>query len=545
MSSCDPSGTPINLGSIIYDTVTEHKTVFLSVTMLVAAYWFKNVVFSNSFGKVTTNIPGFVNNMSVKVVFLLLLPFIISEVLYYFHSTIMAHKVPQIELSIIKKLINEAIESVKTTKCRINVNEFILNLKKVIETKTIYQLMVSYIVPTILVTIGIFYYFAKSNIKVGLGIMIVILIFFYITFKVQKESVLMAHQNETTLNELYDNVQDVLINLDTVVTSNTKEHEMKNISQEASKSAEVYKNTELEISNATLSLHLMSIVIFLFVLGIGIKMYIDKDITAELLASIGLMSVLFMQFYNSTVDKLKYSVPAIGKYSKLEEYFSQFKIKKKDDEVGKTDGLDIKFVDFGLKYGDKTVLKNFKESIKFGQKIGIVGNIGTGKSSLLKALAGLNTYEGKIMIGNVELHKLGYNKATQTIGYIPQHPKMFNKTIYYNISYGTSYSPEYVMNFIKEIGFEDFINKFPQGLNTPVGKEGSNLSGGQKQIIAIIRALLQDKQIILLDEPTSSLDGETKKMVIRLLKEIKDKTLLIVSHDDDLDVVFDDVIVLG
>src|SRR5690606_23958838 len=135
--------------------------------------------------------------------------------------------------------------SVKTTKCRINVNEFILNLKKVIETKTIYQLMVSYIVPTILVTIGIFYYFAKSNIKVGLGVMIVILIFFYITFKVQKESVLMAHQNETTLNELYDNVQDVLINLDTVVTSNTKEHEMKNISQEASKSAEVYKNTEL------------------------------------------------------------------------------------------------------------------------------------------------------------------------------------------------------------------------------------------------------------------------------------------------------------
>jgi len=87
-----------------------------------------------------------------------------------------------------------------------------------------------------------------------------------------------------------------------------------------------------------------------------------------------------------------------------------------------------------------------------------------------------------------------------------------------------------------------FINSFPNGLDTPVGKEGSKVSGGQKQFIALIRALIQNKAILLLDEPSSSLDKKNKAVFIQLIKRIKDKTIVISTHDYQITSLFNTVI---
>jgi ABC-type bacteriocin/lantibiotic exporter with double-glycine peptidase domain len=98
------------------------------------------------------------------------------------------------------------------------------------------------------------------------------------------------------------------------------------------------------------------------------------------------------------------------------------------------------------------------------------------------------------------------------------------------------------LNKLKNFNLIPFINSFPNGLDTIVGKEGGNISGGQKQLIALIRSLIQNKLILLLDEPSSSLDSKTKNIFIQLIKSIKNKTIIISTHDNQIMSLFDNVI---
>jgi ABC-type bacteriocin/lantibiotic exporter with double-glycine peptidase domain len=95
---------------------------------------------------------------------------------------------------------------------------------------------------------------------------------------------------------------------------------------------------------------------------------------------------------------------------------------------------------------------------------------------------------------------------------------------------------------LQSIGLSDFINTFPEKLNTVVGKEGSKVSGGQRQFIAMLRSIIQNKKIILLDEPSSSLDEKTKKLMMTLIKNLKNRTIIISTHDKQLLSLFDIVV---
>jgi ABC-type bacteriocin/lantibiotic exporter with double-glycine peptidase domain len=250
-----------------------------------------------------------------------------------------------------------------------------------------------------------------------------------------------------------------------------------------------------------------------------------------------------MQYYNSTIVKFKNTSAYIGKFFEINDYFEKFKIlndtQKKDFMIKNGD---ISFENVSLKYKNVLIIDNFNHKIKGGSTTGIVGKVGTGKTSVLKMIAGLLKYNGSICIDDQDIIKCDCDQVMKNVAYIPQHPKMFNDTIFYNLTYGTNISENDLMEFLVRIKFANFFNDFEKGLYTQVGKEGSKLSGGQRQIIALLRAILKNKKIILLDEPTSSLDPETKKSVIDLIGNLKDKTILIVSHDKDIYKLFDNVI---
>ena len=136
-----------------------------------------------------------------------------------------------------------------------------------------------------------------------------------------------------------------------------------------------------------------------------------------------------------------------------------------------------------------------------------------------------------------------YESIVNNIAYISQHPKLFNKSILYNIGYGANdYSEKEITKQLVDYGLMEFINVFPDKLNTIVGKEGTGVSGGQRQFISFIRALIQNKKIILLDEPSSSLDQLSKEILMNLIKNLKNRTIIITTHDKELLPLFDKVI---
>ena len=188
--------------------------------------------------------------------------------------------------------------------------------------------------------------------------------------------------------------------------------------------------------------------------------------------------------------------------------------------------------------GRKLLLRNINITLEKGLIIALVGESGGGKSTILNII--LRFYEpenGAILINDYlnsrEINKINWREK---IGIIPQEIHIFNGTILQNLL--TEYSEDKIkelLSMITEYGLGPFFDSFPGGINTLVGEEGLNLSGGQKQIIAFIRTILRKPEFLLIDEGTSNMDMETEKIVINLIRRLKNKMgILIISHKVNL-----------
>ena len=175
--------------------------------------------------------------------------------------------------------------------------------------------------------------------------------------------------------------------------------------------------------------------------------------------------------------------------------------------------------------------------------IGIIGKIGSGKSTLARAIVKLiPVHKGKITINDIDIDKIPTCKLRKMISYIPQQARLFNRTLYENITYGISISRSKFKDEIEKYNIRSLFINFDDKLDKKIGKNGSKLSGGQKQIVQIVRAILKKSQVIILDEPTNSLDIKSREYIHKLIKLIKkNTTVIIITHDLDMLPTFDKV----
>lgn len=193
---------------------------------------------------------------------------------------------------------------------------------------------------------------------------------------------------------------------------------------------------------------------------------------------------------------------------------------------------DIKVKKLSFKYNifDKNTINNVSFNIKAKEKVAIVGKSGSGKSTLLKLLMGIYRPNiGNIEVDNININEINPYKYRSQLGVVLQEPQIFNSSIRENICFGREVTSEQLEN-IKDIAYiNDFIKYLPLGDNTIVSENGINFSGGQRQRISLARALINEPKIILMDEPTSSLDNESEKMILNSIFDL-DSTCVIVSH---------------
>jgi len=191
-------------------------------------------------------------------------------------------------------------------------------------------------------------------------------------------------------------------------------------------------------------------------------------------------------------------------------------------------GVEFRNVSFKYPLGEgRKILNGVNLYIKPRSKVAIFGKSGSGKSTIAKLLLGFYGPEsGEIIVGGTSIKDLGIQEFRRNIAVVNQNIKLFDKTIMENMLYGSSYGPEEVMNVLGSR-----LDIFGGDLEKNVGVGGSKLSGGQKQVVSFVRAILKNSGIIILDEVTSGLDPGTKKVVLDLIKSLKNKTVIIISHD--------------
>lgn len=191
------------------------------------------------------------------------------------------------------------------------------------------------------------------------------------------------------------------------------------------------------------------------------------------------------------------------------------------------------------------VLKGLSLNINGGQKYAIIGKTGAGKSTMMDILYRFRDVDsGSISINGKNINDWNVATLRRSLSYVNQQEFLFDDTILYNLTLGdTTYSQHHIDSVTKAIGLFDYISSLPDGYNTKVGDSGICLSGGQRQMVTIARALLKNTSLIILDEATSALDEHTESTVIKGIEKLmSDKTIIIISHHfnaiKDVDKVF-------
>lgn len=287
---------------------------------------------------------------------------------------------------------------------------------------------------------------------------------------------------------------------------------------------------------STYSSEVISKVFTILLLWVGSYFVIDNEITPGELLSFYAIVGYFMGPISSLIGANKsiqnalIAADRLFEIMDLERESTENKVELKRENIG-----DIKFENIRFTYGTrKEVFNDFSFTIPKGKLTAVIGESGSGKTtlaSLLQKLYPLNS--GKISINNLDINHFTYESLRSIVSTVPQQLSLFSGNIVDNIAVGDLQPDmERIVSIIQQLGLIPFIEKLPNGFNTQIGENGTSLSGGEKQRLAIARALYKNPEILVFDEATSSLDSDSELHVKSVIQDLKlnGKTILIIAH---------------
>ncbi len=193
---------------------------------------------------------------------------------------------------------------------------------------------------------------------------------------------------------------------------------------------------------------------------------------------------------------------------------------------------EIEFKNLNFFYEKRQIFKNFNLHIPYGQKVGLVGTSGCGKTTLVQILTALHKIPtNSLWIGGQDAAKLDLEQLRAQISMVPQDTSLYNRSLLENITLGKEFTKQQIQKAIQASYLQSLIADLPEGLATKVGERGVRLSGGQRQRVAIARCILHNAPIIVLDEATSALDSEAENIIQKALFNLSQgKTMIAIAH---------------
>lgn len=292
-----------------------------------------------------------------------------------------------------------------------------------------------------------------------------------------------------------------------------------------------HKKSQLFLSNYHNLLSFITLYVPIFIPLIGILLS-ELNRTNEISSIISLQSMggIYINGLIS-ISQLSDNITTMKSYiSRIQDILLQEDEEHRDGEINFKGNITIKKLSFKYPGARENTLDDISFSISEGESVAIVGESGSGKSTLFYVLLGVyDNYQGIIEYEGMDLKCLNKDKLRKQIGVVPQNPLLFSGSIKENLTSDKYLDDKIIYDVLKKVSMFEFVNSLPMKLNTIISENGFNLSGGQKQRLALARAIISHKNVLILDEATSSLDNITEHSIIRYLEQ-DSKTKIVIAH---------------
>ena len=378
------------------------------------------------------------------------------------------------------------------------------------------------------------------------GLFIILLVYNFMSYNT---CIKISEDRYKKFEDRAEETQDKLSNLFAIYSSGNVKEEIKSYEKINTSYRRSYTKSILCSSKIKFVNNLVQCLIFVILNGLIIYNFKNNKITFAKMISLNMIVGFYLQCISSVMTSLPDYTNHVGIIKSVDEFLGMLEHKEDNRESMVITKGDISIKNLSFAYDNKNeIFNNFSLNIKHGEKIGILGESGNGKSTLIKLIMGyFKSPNNSIFIDDKDINNYNSESIRKQITYINQNTKLFNETIYYNIKYGNNLTNEQIDKLIDKFKLNTIFSNLDDGFNTNVGVNGDKLSGGQKQIIQLLRILghtflkksinlsdgsISKNKIIILDEPTAAVDPKTKEIIIEIINYFSvNCTLILVTHD--------------
>lgn len=333
------------------------------------------------------------------------------------------------------------------------------------------------------------------------------------------------------LDAVHEWVEDVLRNLQAVLLSDQLEPELNRHHLESQIHFEAVKEEatkEVWMTSAALFCRY-----FFLTVSIGLGVYLRSYGKIASIAPIVLVTTTVNGDIEAFLSTMVYWSYYLADVRKMDVYLETLPVTHTLERRGcivPNGPVAVQFEGARVQYGERVVFEAVSLIVPAGDAVVITGTIGCGKSTLARVLTGTMPYSGgSVQLAGCEVNEMTAAQLAATVAYVPQSPRLFDRTLGENLLYGlTNVAESRVHELIATLELRDF----PTDFQMRVGKDGANLSGGQRSICYLLRAVLRDTRVIILDEPTAAMDARSAETFFNVAKTLlQGRTIIVITHD--------------
>ena len=539
---------------ILFEYFKNHKFyIFIYILFTILSFPMESIliphIYSNFFNVLDKNTD---RSVYIKYIGIIILIQIIVNASNNITSYIEAIFIPNLNHFIINYIFKNLLRKYENSVTEIELGKITTRMSTIPSyVKELINDFFVWIFPRLFTILLINLYFFYININLGIVSLILLFIFIYVNIKYFCYCAKVSLDRHNLFEEHNQNTQDLLSNSSSIYSAGYTNNEIEKYDLNTIKYTSKFKENLLCVNKVSIISGTLIVILFAFLNIFAVFLYYKKKITYTNLIAILIMIIYYIPCITTVGLILPNITHTYGPLLSIDSFIKDLYNVQNDYDSNKETIEEItkENIEYNIKSGNiiinnlsfgytenNLIFKNFYLTIKNNENIAIIGNSGNGKSTLIKIIMGYYKIpDNTIYLDGKDINTFDLTELRKQISYVNQNTKLFNISIIKNIQYGNNMSRKDIELLIKKINIQNIFSNLKDGLDSPSGIEGSKLSGGQKQIIHILRNLGKNNKIVILDEPTSSIDINNKQNVINAIKELSNnKTLIIITHDEDL-----------